>query len=71
MLEPVVDGLVVGGVTGVVASNGICCTSKVRLGVAVLEGGVAGLFGSVGVGVTGVVMVGSTVATESLGVCVT
>ena len=63
-------GLPVGGVTGVVARSGICCTSRVRLGVAGFAAVVAGagVFGSVATGVT--VVVGSTAATGSLGVCV-
>ena len=62
------EGLPVGGVTGVVASRGICCTSSVRLGVAGFAA-VAGVFGSVATGVT-VVVVGSTAALGSLGVWV-
>lgn len=69
VLEAVgVAGLPVGGVTGVVASRGICCTSRVRLGVTALEVGVAGVFGSVAIGVTAGVVVGSAVDTGSFGV---
>ncbi len=63
VLEPVgLTGLPVGGVTGVVASSGICCTSSVRLGVV----GFAGVV-TVGseLGLIGVAMVGSTAATTA------
>ena len=64
------DGLPVGGVTGVVASRGIGCTSSVRLGVAGLAAVVAGagVFGSAATGATTVAK--SAGVTGSPGVCV-
>jgi hypothetical protein len=62
-----------GVVTGAVASNGICCTSTVRLGALAVESGAGGFAafvpagGGVGVGVTTVVL-GSVVARPGSGV---